>query len=99
MIRLSTGCSFPPPDFLRWLVLHYPGQVWVIGNEPDVIWQDSLTAEEYARQYHDAYQIIKTTDPSAMVATAGISRLRLYAWPTWIKCWLPTSPITTNRCR
>jgi hypothetical protein len=74
MIRLSTGCSFPPPDFLRWLVLHYPGQVWVIGNEPDVIWQDSLTPEEYARQYHDAYQIIKTTDPSAMVATAGISQ-------------------------
>ncbi len=74
MIRLSTGCSFPPPDFLRWLVLHYPGQVWVIGNEPDVIWQDALTPEEYARQYHDAYQIIKTTDPSAMVATAGISQ-------------------------
>jgi hypothetical protein len=74
MIRLSNGCSFPPPGSLAWLVLHYPGQVWIIGNEPDVIWQDSVTPEEYARQYHDLYQIIKTSDPSAIIATAGISQ-------------------------
>ncbi len=74
MVRLSSNCITPSLNFLRWMALHFPGQVWIIGNEPDVLWQDSLTPEEYARLYHDTYQAIKSSDPSAIVAAAGISQ-------------------------
>jgi hypothetical protein len=74
MIRLSKGCAFPSLETTRWMALHYPGQVWIIGNEPDVIWQDAITPEDYARFYHDFYTTIKSVDQSALVAVAGISQ-------------------------
>jgi hypothetical protein len=30
-----------------------PGRLWLVGNEPDVIWQGNSTPAEYARAYHD----------------------------------------------
>jgi hypothetical protein len=74
MIRLFPGCVVPSNETIRWLVLHYPGQTWIIGNEPDVILQDSITAEQYAQTYHDLYYLIKTTDPTAQVAVAGVAQ-------------------------
>ncbi len=71
MVRLSTGCISPSLDFIRWVALRYPGNVWIIGNEPDVIWQDSITPEEYARDYQLLYQLIKSSDPTARIAVAG----------------------------
>ena len=59
--------------FLR-LAKYYPGQVWIIGNEPDNIWQDNMSAEAYAEQYHDLYQAIKTVDPGAKIAIGGVSQ-------------------------
>jgi len=50
------------------------GNVWVIGNEPDNIWQDNLTPEAFAHFYHDAYGLIKSTDPTARIAVGGISQ-------------------------
>ena len=52
-----------------------PGRTWLIGNEPDVSWQDDATPEEYARAYHAAYTLIKTIDPAAQVAIAGLSQI------------------------
>lgn len=52
-----------------------PGALWLAGNEPDVIWQDNKTPEEYARLYHEFYTFVKTLDPSAEVAIAGVSQV------------------------
>ena len=56
----------------RTLAAH-PGSFWLIGNEPDVIWQDNATPEEYARAYHEIYAFIKERDPSARVGAGGIA--------------------------
>jgi hypothetical protein len=74
MVRLRPGCYYPSQAYIRWVAARYPGLVWIIGNEPDVIWQDSLTPEEYAQVYHDFYEIIKTADPSARLAVGAISQ-------------------------
>jgi len=74
MVRLFPGCVIPSNEAPRWLVLHYPGQAWIIGNEPDVILQDSATAEQYAQTYHELYYLIKSTDPTAQVVVAGVAQ-------------------------
>jgi hypothetical protein len=51
-----------------------PGSVWIIGNEPDIIWQDNTTAEKYAELYHDAYTFIKEADSTAHIAVAGVGQ-------------------------
>lgn len=51
-----------------------PGSVWLVGNEPDVRWQDNVTAAEYAEAYHDIYRFIKSRDPTAKVAAGGIAQ-------------------------
>lgn len=56
----------------RTLAAH-PGSHWLIGNEPDVIWQDNATPEEYARAYNEIYTFIKERDPSARVGAGGIA--------------------------
>lgn len=50
-----------------------PGSYWLIGNEPDVRWQDNVSPERYAELYHDIYAFIKDRDPSARVAAGGIA--------------------------
>lgn len=52
-----------------------PGALWLAGNEPDVIWQDNQTPEQYAQLYHQFYTFVKTLDPSAQVAIAGVSQV------------------------
>ena len=52
-----------------------PGMVWLVGNEPDVRWQDDATPEEYACQYYRAWHTIKLADPTAQVAIGGISQV------------------------
>lgn len=58
-----------------------PGALWLIGNEPDSIYNcGPIIPELYAELYHEFYTFIKTYDPSARVAIAGIvqpSPLRL----------------------
>jgi hypothetical protein len=74
MVRLSSGCISPSIDFIRWAAMHYPGQVWIIGNEPDVKEQDAITPEEYAYDYQILSQLIKTADPTARIAVAGVAQ-------------------------
>ena len=73
MIRVHTNCITPSMRDIRLAAQQIPGQVWIIGNEPDVIWQDNVPAFQYARIYHDLYSFIKETDPTASIAVAGIS--------------------------
>ncbi len=51
-----------------------PGALWLIGNEPDVPWQDNVTPEAYARRYHQFYIYIKSLDPTARIAIGGVSQ-------------------------
>lgn len=74
MIRLGEeGVKFEWDDIADILTQH-PGSVWVVGNEPDVKWQDNVTPTRYAELYHEVYTFIKERDPSALVASGGISQ-------------------------
>lgn len=61
-------------DELFRAIVANPGALWLIGNEPDVPWQDSLTPEAYVRQYNQYYRYIKSIDPTARVGIGGISQ-------------------------
>jgi hypothetical protein len=74
MVRLHEDCISPSPERVQSTAASYPGSVWIIGNEPDVIWQDNVTPASYAATYHALYQLIKASDPSAQVAVGGISQ-------------------------
>ncbi len=73
MVRLSESGFHPPLADIVEIVSHFPGNVWLIGNEPDVIWQDNTTPERYAEHYYTLYQAIKQADPSAQVSVGGIA--------------------------
>ena len=74
MIRVNENCISPSLESIQAAAINFPGQVWIIGNEPDVIWQDNVTASKYAVFYHDLYQVIKSTDPTSLIALGGISQ-------------------------
>ena len=74
MVRLGRGCVYPSRQAIVWLASHYPGGVWIIGNEPDNIYQDNLVPEEYAQVYNDLYYLIKDADPTALLAVGGVTQ-------------------------
>lgn len=50
-----------------------PGALWMVGNEPDSIYNGSpIQAELYAELYHYFYTTIKTADPTAKVAIGAV---------------------------
>jgi hypothetical protein len=73
MVRVSAQGTRPGLERVINLAASYPGGTWLIGNEPDVIWQDNTTPERYAEHYHTLYTAIKDADPSAQVSVGGIS--------------------------
>lgn len=75
MVRMRNGRLYPDTDQLRELAAASPGLTWLIGNEPDVVWQDNTSPEVYAIAYHRAYEAIKAGDPTAQVAIGGISQV------------------------
>lgn len=75
MVRMRNGRLHPPTSTLRALAAQNPGLTWLIGNEPDVRWQDNTSPEVYAIAYHRAYTAIKQGDPTAQVAVAGLSQI------------------------
>ncbi|OGO14578.1 MAG: hypothetical protein A2032_04450 [Chloroflexi bacterium RBG_19FT_COMBO_49_13] len=74
MVRVHEDCISPSSEDIQWAAAHYPGRVWIIGNEPDVIWQDNVNADTYAAIYHDLYQLIKSADATALIAVGGVSQ-------------------------
>ena len=54
------------------LVDNNPGVIWLVGNEPDCIYQGDVWPEEYARIYHDVYTFIKGRDRMSLVSPGGI---------------------------
>lgn len=75
MVRMRNGRIFPDTDTLHDLARQNPGLTWLIGNEPDVLWQDNTPPEIYAIAYHRAHTAIKGGDPTAKVAIGGLSQI------------------------
>lgn len=75
MIRIKDDEINIPLQTVRELADTHPGHLWLIGNEPDVRWQDNTTPEVYAVGYHDLYTTIKAADPTAQVAIGGVSQV------------------------
>ncbi len=80
VVRLRDSGLRPNAERMSIIAALNPGGVWLIGNEPDVMWQDNVSPETYIRGYHTAYHAIKAGDPTARVAIGSIvqaSPLRL----------------------
>ncbi|HOU12351.1 MAG TPA: hypothetical protein PKZ84_04485 [Anaerolineae bacterium] len=73
-VRMGGGKLSPAAATLTAVAAARPGSTWLISNEPDVRWQDSVDPATYARLYHEAYTAIKAGDPSAVVAAGGIAQ-------------------------
>jgi len=74
MVRVRGGSPVPGSEELERTARMNPGSLWLIGNEPDVLWQDDSTPEEYAEAYHQAYATLKGADPTCQVAIGGVSQ-------------------------
>jgi hypothetical protein len=74
MVRVAPGCGRPSAEAAARVAAEHPGCTWIVGNEPDVIWQDNLTPEQYAEAYHSYYLAIKHADPTARLAVAGVAQ-------------------------
>lgn len=100
MVRLRIDRLVPSARELRILAARFPGQIWLIGNEPDVRWQDNVLPERYAELYYEAYTAIKSVDPTAQVAIGGLSQitpLRLAyldrIWETYFQRYRAEMPV------
>ena len=74
MVRVPRGQPNPDLATLADIAQRSPGSLWLIGNEPDVIWQDNATPEQYVQVYHDVYSTLKQADPASRIAIAGVSQ-------------------------
>jgi hypothetical protein len=74
MVRVHEECISPSIEEIQSAAARFPGLVWIIGNEPDVIWQDNVKAATYASIYHALYELIKSSDPTALIAVGGVSQ-------------------------
>ncbi len=74
MVRVHETCISPSVEEIRKAAMEQRGLVWIIGNEPDVIWQDNVTPDKFAIVYHELYTLIKSADTSAKIAVGGISQ-------------------------
>ncbi|MGB4803554.1 MAG: glycosyl hydrolase [Anaerolineae bacterium] len=75
MVRLKQGEPLNALADVKRVAQANPGSLWLIGNEPDVAWQDNSTPAQYVAAYHDLYRLLKTSDPTARVAIGGISQV------------------------
>ncbi len=73
-VRVMGGVLTPDAGTLTAVAQANHGALWLIGNEPDVRWQDNVTPETYARLYHEAYRAIRAGDAGANVAPGGIAQ-------------------------
>ena len=75
MVRLSGSSFYPDLNTLRAAAQASPGALWLIGNEPDVAWQDNIPPAIYATTYHTLYTALKAADPRARIAIGAVSQV------------------------
>jgi len=74
LVWLSQSVYRPDLATIEAIAANNPGSLWLIGNEPDVIWQGNVMPADYARNYHEIYEALKKADPSCQVAIGGVSQ-------------------------
>jgi hypothetical protein len=70
----TTVAQVNPKDPSQSIILANPGDFWIIGNEPDTIYesQDDLVAEVYADRFFSLATIIRHLDPTAKIGFGTI---------------------------
>jgi len=74
MVRLKGDKFWPEEAELQVIARANPGSLWLVGNEPDVIWQDNATPQQYVTVYRQVYRALKAADPTAQIAIGGVSQ-------------------------
>ncbi len=71
---LVSAAAYPPNwDSLARALRGNAGSIWLVGMSPESEMGGARTPAEFAEAYHDAYQAIKSGDPTALVAAGGIT--------------------------
>lgn len=93
---------FPNGNELNLAINGNRGGIWLVGNEPDNIYQDgrNTTPQQYVTAYYNAYHYIKQRDPTAKIAIGGMTQatpLRLQwldiVWNTYQSRYGTTMPV------
>ncbi len=74
MVRLDEAGFRPDEAAIRRAAQANSGATWLIGNEPDVIWQDNVTPAGYAEHYHRLYFLLKEADPTCRVVIGAVTQ-------------------------
>ena len=74
MVHVSESGYRPDAETIRAAAVANPGSHWLVGNEPDVRWQDNTTPERYAELYYELYHLLKRVDPTCQVVIGGVSQ-------------------------
>jgi len=74
MVQVSEQGYQPDAAVIQAAARANPGSVWLIGNEPDVRWQNNTTPERYAEIYHELYALLKAADPTSRIAIGGVTQ-------------------------
>ncbi len=72
LVSSGRGNYRPNWTTLAAVIANNPGRIWMLGNEPECVYQEPHTPAEYAQFYHDVYEFIKARDPTARVAIGGV---------------------------
>jgi hypothetical protein len=75
LVQVLGATYSPDAETMQRIARTHPGALWLVGNEPDVIWQDRATPEEYAQVYHEVHTALKSADPTAQIAIGGVSQV------------------------
>ena len=75
LVGVFRGNLHHTPALLTATAALNPGKTWLIGNEPDVLWQSNTTPEDYAHVFHQAAAAIRAGDPTARIAIGGLSQI------------------------
>ena len=75
LVGMLRGNLHYSEQLLTELAALNPGRTWLIGNEPDVLWQSNSSPQEYAQAFHRAAVAIRGGDPSAQLAMGGLSQI------------------------
>jgi len=76
----TTDSLVTPGDCTAWIQAN-PGQVWIIGNEPNLLLSEGgsqLSYQEYAELFYEASALIRAADPTAQIALADVGGGRFY---------------------
>ena len=75
MVRTSEeGIRSTSWEEIELAIHENPGSYWMVGNEPDVRWQDNVTPQRYAEIYHEVYTFVKERDPEAKIVIGGVTQ-------------------------